>query len=207
MKVKSEVAQLCPTLSNPMDCSLPGFSVHGTFQARVLEWGAIAFSVLSLIHLLKDLLDVFFASSFFKPFPLVVSEHLILAPILVPIPAIILHPGLTLGVAEPSALGLRLMPVGRGYRSQFHWSFQGGAGAKTLLASSGNARDVGLISGSKRLLGVENGNPLQYSCLENSMGRGAWRATVHGVSKSWTQLSWVTLGQSLYLSRAQFIIC
>ena len=36
--------QLCPTLSNPMDCSLPGSSVHGIFQARVLEWGAIAFS-------------------------------------------------------------------------------------------------------------------------------------------------------------------
>ena len=46
MKVKreSEVAQLCPTLSNPMDCSLPGSSAHGIFQARVLEWGAIAFS-------------------------------------------------------------------------------------------------------------------------------------------------------------------
>ena len=46
MKVKSEseVAQLCPTLSDPMDCSLPGSSIHGIFQAGVLEWGAIAFS-------------------------------------------------------------------------------------------------------------------------------------------------------------------
>ena len=46
MKVKSEseVAQSCPTLSNPMDCSLPGSSIHGIFQAGVLEWGAIAFS-------------------------------------------------------------------------------------------------------------------------------------------------------------------
>ena len=46
MKVKSEseVTQLCPTLSNPMDCSPPGSSVRGIFQARVLEWGAIAFS-------------------------------------------------------------------------------------------------------------------------------------------------------------------
>ena len=46
MKVKneSEVAQSCPTLSHPMDCSLPGSPVHGIFQARVLEWGAIAFS-------------------------------------------------------------------------------------------------------------------------------------------------------------------
>ena len=46
MKVKSEseVAQSCPTLGNPMDCSLPGSSIHGIFQAGVLEWGAIAFS-------------------------------------------------------------------------------------------------------------------------------------------------------------------
>ena len=46
MKVKSEseVAQSCPTLHDPMDCSLPGSSVHGIFQAGVLEWGAIAFS-------------------------------------------------------------------------------------------------------------------------------------------------------------------
>ena len=46
MKVKSEseVAQSCPTLSDPMDCSLPGSSAHGIFQARVLEWGTIAFS-------------------------------------------------------------------------------------------------------------------------------------------------------------------
>ena len=47
VKSESEVAQLCPTLSDPMDSSLPGSSVHGIFQARVLEWGAIA---LSQIH-------------------------------------------------------------------------------------------------------------------------------------------------------------
>ena len=46
MKVESEseVAQSCPTLSDPMDCSLPGSSIHGIFQATVLEWGATAFS-------------------------------------------------------------------------------------------------------------------------------------------------------------------
>ena len=51
MKVKSEseVAESCPTLSDPMDCGPPGSSVHGIFQARVLEWGAIAFSIL-LLH-------------------------------------------------------------------------------------------------------------------------------------------------------------
>ena len=52
MKVKSEseVIQSCLTLSDPMDCSLPGFSIHGIFQARVLEWGATAFSTLKLHH-------------------------------------------------------------------------------------------------------------------------------------------------------------
>ena len=57
MKVKSEseVAQSCLPLSNPMDCSLPGSSVHGIFQARVLEWGAIAFS--------ESLSDLYFSQS------------------------------------------------------------------------------------------------------------------------------------------------
>ena len=80
-----------------MDCSLPGSSVHGIFQVRVLKWGAIAFS--------------------------------------------------------------------------------------------SNAEDLGSIPGSGRSLGEENGYSLQYPCLKNSMDRGAWWATVHGVTKSWTQLS------------------
>ena len=46
VKSESEFTQSCPTLSDPMDCSLPGSSIHGIFQARVLEWGAIAFSIL-----------------------------------------------------------------------------------------------------------------------------------------------------------------
>ena len=68
MKVKSEseVARWCPTLSNPMDCSLPGSSVHGIFQARVLEWGAIAFSGASLCYTAKWLsyIQFFFYSVF-----------------------------------------------------------------------------------------------------------------------------------------------
>jgi len=59
MKVKSEseVTQSCPTLSDLMDCSLPGSSIHGIFQARVLEWGATAFSALLSLPpiLVKDL--------------------------------------------------------------------------------------------------------------------------------------------------------
>ena len=57
---------------------------------------------------------------------------------------------------------------------------------KNLPAYAGDIRDMGLIPGLGRSLGGGNGNPLQYSCLENCMDRGAWRATVHGVAKSWT---------------------
>ena len=55
MKVKSEseVAQSCPTLRDPMDCSLPGSSIHGIFQARVLEWAAIAFSSKYMLAFMK----------------------------------------------------------------------------------------------------------------------------------------------------------
>ena len=60
---------------------------------------------------------------------------------------------------------------------------------KSLPADAGNARDVGLIPGLGRSTGVGKGNPLQYSCLEKSMDRGSWWATVHGVPKSQTQLS------------------
>ena len=52
MKSESEIAQSCPTLRDPMDCSLPGSSIHGILQARVLEWGAIAFSDCMYINLL-----------------------------------------------------------------------------------------------------------------------------------------------------------
>ena len=52
-----------------------------------------------------------------------------------------------------------------------------------------NAGDRGLIPGSGRSLGEGNGNPFQYSCLDNSMGRGAWWVTVHGVAKSCIRLS------------------
>ena len=56
-------------------------------------------------------------------------------------------------------------------------------------ANAGDAGGVGLIPGSGRPPGEGNGNPLQDSCLENPMDRGAWQATFHGVAKSWTGLS------------------
>ena len=58
---------------------------------------------------------------------------------------------------------------------------------KNPSANAGDPRDVGLIPGLGRSPGAENGNPVQYSCLENSMERGAWQGTVHGVAKSWTR--------------------
>ena len=66
--------------------------------------------------------------------------------------------------------------------------FPGGSGGKEP-ANAGDARDVGSIPGLGRSPGIGNGNPLQYSCLQNLMERGAWRATVHGVEKSQLQLS------------------
>ena len=64
-----------------------------------------------------------------------------------------------------------------------HVDFPGGSDSKE---STCNAGDVGLIPGSRRSPGEENGNPLQCSCLENPMDRGAWWATVHGIEKSQT---------------------
>ena len=60
---------------------------------------------------------------------------------------------------------------------------------KNLPANAGDIGEAGLIPGSGRSPGERNRNPLQYSCLENPTDRGAWRATVHGVAKSQTQLS------------------
>ena len=98
VKSESELTESCPTLSGPMDCSLPGSSVHGIFQTRVLEWVAIAFS-----------------------------------------------PYMTAG--KTIALTIRTF-VGK-VMSVFN-----------MLSSS--------------VIGEGNGNPLQYSCLENPMDGGAW---------------------------------
>ena len=64
--------------------------------------------------------------------------------------------------------------------------FPNGSMVKNLPASAGDAGDTSSVPGSGRSPGVRNGNPLQYSCLENSMEGGAWQATVHGVAKSQT---------------------
>ena len=65
-------------------------------------------------------------------------------------------------------------------------------GGSEVKASASNMGDLGSIPGLGRFPGEGNGNPLQYSCLENPMDGGAWWATVHGVAKSRTQLSDLT---------------
>ena len=70
--------------------------------------------------------------------------------------------------------------------------FQDGSVVKNLPASAGDMRDVGLIPGLGRPPGEGHGSPLQYSCLENPIDRGPWRATVHRVMKSQTRLKWLS---------------
>ena len=69
------------------------------------------------------------------------------------------------------------------------WGFRGGTMVKNLPTSAGDTGDTGLILASGRSPGIGSGNPHQCSCLENSMDKGAWGATVSGVSKSWTHVS------------------
>ena len=64
---------------------------------------------------------------------------------------------------------------------------------KNPPADAADVRDLGSIPGSERSPGGRNGSPLQYSCLENPMDRGAWWTTVHGVAKNWRLLSDLTL--------------
>ena len=68
-------------------------------------------------------------------------------------------------------------------------------GVKNLPANAGDVRDTGSVRGSRRSPGEGNGDPLQYSCLENLMDRGAWRAMVHKVAKSRTRLKQLSLNE------------
>ena len=68
---------------------------------------------------------------------------------------------------------------------------------KNLSANAGDIRDVGLIPGLGRSPGGGHGGPLQYSCLENPMDRGTWRATVHGVTKNRTRLKRLSMATGI----------
>ena len=130
------VAQSCPTLCDPTDCSPPGSSVHGILQARTLEWVATPSSrgICPIQELNRGLLhcrQILYCLS---------------------------HQG------SPRLLEWVADPFSRG------------------SSQPRNQKGVSCIL----YLREGNGNLLQYSCLENPMDRRAWRATVHGVTKSWT---------------------
>ena len=81
----------------------------------------------------------------------------------------------------------RFSPLKTMFATGLLWASQVALVVKNPPAYAGDVRDAGLIPGLKRSPGRGHGNPSQYSCLENPMDRGAWRATVHGVPKSQTQ--------------------
>ena len=79
-------------------------------------------------------------------------------------------------------------------------------GGSEVKVSACNAGDLGSIPGLGRSPGEGTGNPLQYSCLENPLDRGAWWATDHGVAKSWTRLSDFTFTFTFIVSLSDFLI-
>ena len=80
-------------------------------------------------------------------------------------------------------------------------AFQVALVVKNPPTHAGDGRDLGSIPGLGRSPGGGHGNPLQYSCLENPMDRGAWRATIHGVTQSWTRLKRLSMHLALFLQR------
>ena len=95
-------------------------------------------------------------------------------------------------------------------KTYFTWASQVAQVVKNPPANAGDIRDTGSIPGSERSYGGGHGNPLQYSCLENPMDRGAWRATVHMVAKNQTwlkQLSMHTRLVETYFSKLMCCCC
>ena len=159
MKVKELVAQLCLILCNPMDCSPPGSSVYGILQARILEWIAVRFS---------------------RGFP---------------------NPGIQPRSPALQADSLPFKPPGKALQTSLYLEKYASYPLQlrspcVLLTPVPPSFFCNLLhqlplflSPLKLWAGEGNDNPLQYSCLENSMHRVAWRATDHGVAKSRTRLS------------------
>ena len=83
-------------------------------------------------------------------------------------------------------MGIEGKVIGNIPTLNFNWNSQEMLLVKNLPANAGDRRDVGLIPGLGIFPGGEHGNPLQYSCMENPMDRGAWQATVYRVTKSQT---------------------
>ena len=86
-------------------------------------------------------------------------------------------------------------------------SSQVALGVKNSSDSAGDLRDAGFIPGSGRSPGGGYGSPLQFSCLENSMDRGAWWATIHRVVRSWTRVKWLSTSPAPFVKRLLFLRC
>ena len=147
---ESEVAQSCPALCDPMDCSPPGFSIHGIFQAWVLEWVAISFSRGSSRPSNWTRVSCV-ADRHFTTWTTRESN---------PVNKLLTH-------THTHTHRHILITVSR-------WGFPGDSGVKNAAANAGN---VGSLPGWGRPPGAGNGNPLQESCPGNPMDRGAWWAT------------------------------
>ena len=185
---ESLFAKSCLTLCNPMVYSPPGSSVHGIFQERILEWVVMPFSRRPSQPGEWTQVSLGLSTSDEIPEPEATGTalhswfHSSWCPAL---------NNYTQGGKEmPSerCSGTELQDTIRSCRG-----FPGGSAGKE---SPNNAGDPSLIPESGRFPREGNGNPLQYSCLENLMDRGAWQATDHGVAKSQTWLSnWTELNQ------------
>ena len=163
----------------PIDCSLPGSPIHGIFQARILEWGAISFSKRSS-----------------QPRNWTQASHIV-------------GRHFTIWATRDVRFNIKVKSLVKcllndsinflnwylhfyfylfrvSMDSPIFWGFSSSSVVKNVRC---NAGDLGLIPVLGRSPRGGHGNPLQYSCLENSKDRGAWWATVHGVTKSRTRLS------------------
>ena len=194
--------QSCPTLCDPMNCNPPGSSVHGIFQARTLQWVAVpsskgssqprdqtSVSCISYVSCIgRQILYHWTTREGHKSFnfcqvyrPQTVSPSSSLKKIINEIEHFLwLAQSVEHETPNLSFMGLSLT-LGDVF------GFPGGSDGKESACNAGN---LDLIPGLRRSPREGNGYPLQYSCLENSMDRGAWGATVHGVTKSQTQLSY-----------------
>ena len=182
----SSVTQLCPTLCNPIDCSMPGPLVHHQLLECVqthVHWvgDAIqpphpllspcppAFNLSQDQGLFQWVSSLHQVAKEYKPSPITRDKsHAWSKPIPEPIPDFVCSSLLSVW-ASHLVLVVKNPPANAG--------------------DTEDAGDMGLIPGSERSTRVGKSTPLQHSCLENYVGRGAWQTTVHGPAKSRTQLS------------------